>query len=209
MNLLVYCIYCLFRTMQNSESGRKINQAVNNTSRAVGGAISQAKGAFSSWWSSITTAPANSTGGTASGSGAGSDSSQVHSLSHIDEGIDGAAASQQPQEISVTFQNHKDEAELDVAGVSIHMASQICEESLEEAHESTDSSPQKSQGIVEIGREAELLDKVSQEHAATTTTPATTQAQSQPLRTGCGGDLAISSGTASAVERNNGDVFIV
>ncbi|KRF82475.1 late secretory pathway protein AVL9 homolog isoform X1 [Drosophila virilis] len=199
----------LAQTMQNSESGRKINQAVNNTSRAVGGAISQAKGAFSSWWSSITTAPANSTGGAAAGSGGGSDNSQVHSLSHIDEGIDGAAASQQPQEISVTFQNHKDEAELDVAGVSIHMASQICEESLEEAHESTDSSPQKSQGIVEIGREAELLDKVSQEHGATTTTPATTQAQSQPLRAGCGGDLAISGGTASAVERNNGDVFIV
>jgi len=45
------------RTMNNSESGRKINQAVNNTSRAVGGALSQAKGAISSWWSAITTQP--------------------------------------------------------------------------------------------------------------------------------------------------------
>ncbi|XP_023167958.1 late secretory pathway protein AVL9 homolog [Drosophila hydei] len=194
----------LAQTMQNSESGRKINQAVNNTSRAVGGAISQAKGAFSSWWSSITTAPANSTGGVASVSGAGSDSSQNHSLSNIEDSIDGAGPSQQPQEISVTFQNHKDEAELDVAGVSIHMASQICEDSLEEAHE----SPQKSQGIVEIGREAELLDKVSHGEPATTTTTQA-QTQSQSLRSGCGSDLALSNVASSTVDHNNGDVFIV
>lgn len=43
--------------MNNSESGRKINQAVNTTSKAVGGALSQAKGAFSNWWSSMTTPP--------------------------------------------------------------------------------------------------------------------------------------------------------
>lgn len=43
--------------MNNSESGRKINQAVNTTSRAVNGAITQAKGAISSWWSAITTQP--------------------------------------------------------------------------------------------------------------------------------------------------------
>lgn len=191
--------------MQNSESGRKINQAVNNTSRAVGGAISQAKGALSSWWSSITTAPANSTGGIASGSGAGSDSNQNHSLS-MEDSIDGAAGpSQQPQEISVTFQNHKDEVELDVAGVSIHMASQLSEDSLEEAQE----SPQKSQGIVEIGREAELLDKVSQGEPATTAMPAQAQTQSQSLRSGCGSDLALSNIASSTVDHNNGDVFIV
>ncbi|EDW07475.1 late secretory pathway protein AVL9 homolog [Drosophila mojavensis] len=195
----------LAQTMQNSESGRKINQAVNNTSRAVGGAISQAKGALSSWWSSITTAPANSTGGIASGSGAGSDSNQNHSLS-MEDSIDGAAGpSQQPQEISVTFQNHKDEAELDVAGVSIHMASQLSEDSLEEAQE----SPQKSQGIVEIGREAELLDKVSQGEPATTAMPAQAQTQSQSLRSGCGSDLALSNIASSTVDHNNGDVFIV
>ncbi|KAG4068657.1 hypothetical protein HA402_002348 [Bradysia odoriphaga] len=45
------------QTMNNSESGRKINQAVNTTSRAVGGALTQAKGAISSWWSAITTQP--------------------------------------------------------------------------------------------------------------------------------------------------------
>lgn len=43
--------------MNNSESGRKINQAVNTTSRAVGGALTQAKGAISSWWSAITAQP--------------------------------------------------------------------------------------------------------------------------------------------------------
>lgn len=43
--------------MNNSESGRKINQAVNTTSRAVGGALTHAKGAISSWWSAMTTQP--------------------------------------------------------------------------------------------------------------------------------------------------------
>ncbi|XP_025425138.1 late secretory pathway protein AVL9 homolog [Sipha flava] len=50
-------------TMESSRSGRKLNQAVQNTSRAVastgkvvGGAISQARGAVTSWWSNLTTA---------------------------------------------------------------------------------------------------------------------------------------------------------
>ncbi|XP_015515722.2 late secretory pathway protein AVL9 homolog [Neodiprion lecontei] len=52
----------LSHTMQNTESGRKLNQAMASTGRAVattgkavGGAISQAKGAFSNWWSILTT----------------------------------------------------------------------------------------------------------------------------------------------------------
>lgn len=40
--------------MNNSESARKLNQAVNNTSKAVGGAILQAKGVFSTFWSTFT-----------------------------------------------------------------------------------------------------------------------------------------------------------
>lgn len=43
--------------MNNSESGRKLNHAVNTTSKAVGGAFSMAKGAFSNLWSSMTTPP--------------------------------------------------------------------------------------------------------------------------------------------------------
>lgn len=49
-------------TMQTTEGGRKLNQAmvstgrvVATTGRAVGGAISQAKGALSNWWSNLTT----------------------------------------------------------------------------------------------------------------------------------------------------------
>ncbi|XP_076266193.1 late secretory pathway protein AVL9 homolog isoform X1 [Rhynchophorus ferrugineus] len=54
----------LTHTMQNTESGRKLNQAMTSTgravattSKAVGGAISQAKGAFSSWWSNLLVSP--------------------------------------------------------------------------------------------------------------------------------------------------------
>lgn len=54
----------LAHTMQNSEGGRKFNQAmastgraVATTSKAVGGALSQAKGAFSNWWSNLLISP--------------------------------------------------------------------------------------------------------------------------------------------------------
>lgn len=40
--------------MNNSESARKLNQAVNSTGRVMGEALSQAKGAFSSLWSTFT-----------------------------------------------------------------------------------------------------------------------------------------------------------
>lgn len=50
--------------MQTSDSGRKINQAmvstgraVATTSKAVGGAISQAKGVFSNWWTNLLVSP--------------------------------------------------------------------------------------------------------------------------------------------------------
>ncbi|XP_017010797.2 late secretory pathway protein AVL9 homolog [Drosophila takahashii] len=165
----------LAQTMQNSESGRKINQAVNTTSRAVGGAISQAKGAFSSWWSSITTAPPNASAAPATGANG----------QEGDAG-EGAAAS---QEISVTFQNHKDAED-----VSIHLAGQ---EEAHESHESHNASCEQPQGIVEIGREAELLDKADRQ-------PEEEEAKISAIRPGCGGDVA-----TSAVERSSGDVFIV
>jgi len=54
----------LAHTMQTTEGGRKLNQAmvstsrvVSTTGRAVGGALSQAKGALSSWWSNLTLPP--------------------------------------------------------------------------------------------------------------------------------------------------------
>ncbi|XP_026681239.1 late secretory pathway protein AVL9 homolog, partial [Diaphorina citri] len=55
-----------FSTMQNTEGGRKLNQAMMNTSKAVattskavGGAIAQAKGAVTTWWSSLTAIQTN------------------------------------------------------------------------------------------------------------------------------------------------------
>ncbi|KAI4461492.1 late secretory pathway protein avl9-related [Holotrichia oblita] len=54
----------LSHTIQNTESGRKLNQAmvttgraVATTSKAVGGAFSQAKGVFSNWWSNLLVSP--------------------------------------------------------------------------------------------------------------------------------------------------------
>ncbi|XP_043478388.1 late secretory pathway protein AVL9 homolog [Leptopilina heterotoma] len=44
----------LTHSMQNTESGRKLNQAMLTTGKAVGGALSQAKGAFSTWWNTLT-----------------------------------------------------------------------------------------------------------------------------------------------------------
>jgi len=43
--------------MQSTEGGRKINQAVANTGKAVGGAVTQAKGLISGWWSSFSQEP--------------------------------------------------------------------------------------------------------------------------------------------------------
>ncbi|XP_068158998.1 late secretory pathway protein AVL9 homolog [Drosophila tropicalis] len=187
----------LAQTMQNSESGRKINQAVNNTSRAVGGAISQAKGAFSSWWSSITTAPpaaaaANVSATATSSSSADTDAANLSS-SETSEAAEAAAG---VQEMTVTFQNHKDIEDLDLAGVSIHLSSSG---NLDLAHESRSLGQVGQQtGIVEIGREAELLDKSQTQQQ---------QQQSHTVRssTGCGGDAAV----PSSVDRTNGDVFIV
>ncbi|KAK3915824.1 Late secretory pathway protein AVL9-like protein [Frankliniella fusca] len=44
----------LSHTMQNTEGGRKVTQAVVSTGKAVGGALNQAKGALSNWWSNLT-----------------------------------------------------------------------------------------------------------------------------------------------------------
>ncbi|XP_023309531.2 late secretory pathway protein AVL9 homolog [Lucilia cuprina] len=174
----------LAQTMQNSESGRKINQAVNNTSRAVGGAISQAKGAFSYWWSSITTTPNNS------------------ASPSLDSGNATEAITTRGQEISVTFQNNSNEDKIEV-GISVHTEEGVVYKKINE-NESNQSTPinkatnnsqeeklidsaeelmeenqldkikpnpntnenqtinpetQPRRGIVEIGKEAEVLDK--------------------------------------------------
>lgn len=47
----------LAHTMSTTEGGRKVTAAVASTSRAVGGALSQARGALSGWWSALTAPP--------------------------------------------------------------------------------------------------------------------------------------------------------
>uniref|UniRef100_A0A0A9XSC0 UDENN domain-containing protein n=1 Tax=Lygus hesperus TaxID=30085 RepID=A0A0A9XSC0_LYGHE len=47
----------LAHTMQTTEGGRKLIEATSSTGRAVGGAIIQARGALSNWWSNLTTPP--------------------------------------------------------------------------------------------------------------------------------------------------------
>lgn len=52
----------LSHTMQNTEGGRKVTQAVVSTGKVVGGAINQAKGALTNWWSNLTTNQVTGTG---------------------------------------------------------------------------------------------------------------------------------------------------
>ena len=40
----------LQHTMQTTDGGRKLNQAVAFTGKAMGGALNQAKSTFNSWW---------------------------------------------------------------------------------------------------------------------------------------------------------------
>ncbi|XP_054727701.1 late secretory pathway protein AVL9 homolog [Anastrepha obliqua] len=198
------------QTMQNSESGRKINQAVNTTSRVVGVALSQAKGTFSTWWSSITTAP---TQAVTPAVGGGGDADASTATAQLQE--------QQQQEISVTFQKHVDDPER----VNIHIEGEkktttdigsntsssgsekpidsaeeldedeivlnnktMAEDNANDADNMSAQQQQLQQGIVEIGREADILDKPK---AAPLPTPT------------CGTDVA------NETPRGNGEVFIV
>ncbi|KAL0280455.1 UNVERIFIED_CONTAM: hypothetical protein PYX00_001736 [Menopon gallinae] len=43
------------QAITNTESGRRINQAVTSTGKAVGGAIVHARGALTHWWNTLTT----------------------------------------------------------------------------------------------------------------------------------------------------------
>ncbi|KAL5275565.1 AVL9 family protein [Megaselia abdita] len=110
-------------SMHNTESGKKINQAVNNTSKAVGGAISSAKGALSSWWNSMTTQNKDS-------EERQSDESSTPPEEYHDNGIEDSLSSDEGEMI-----DEKQEPQVSV----------------------------RNDGIVEIAREAELLDKTKSE----------------------------------------------
>lgn len=108
--------------MHNTESGKKINQAVNNTSKAVGGAISSAKGALSSWWNSMTTQNKD-------GDGRQSDEfSTPPEEYHDSNGIEDSS-----DEDNIIVEKEKPQVTVE------------------------------SDGVVEIAREAELLDKTKSE----------------------------------------------
>lgn len=198
------------QTMQNSESGRKINQAVNTTSRVVGVALSQAKGTFSTWWSSITTPPTQAAAPAEVGDG--ENSTAVSVKPSMEQQL-----TEQPQEISITFQKNiedPDRVNIHIEGEKkmictgsnasssgsekpIDSAEELGEDEVVldnknmsgEADSQTDiSGEQLQQGIVEIGREADVLNKPK---AAPLQTPT------------CGTDVA------NETPRDNGDVFIV
>uniref|UniRef100_A0A182R271 UDENN domain-containing protein n=1 Tax=Anopheles funestus TaxID=62324 RepID=A0A182R271_ANOFN len=130
------------QTMQNSESGRKLNQAVTNTSRAVGGALTTAKGAFSSWWTSFTAPP---------------------------QGGQLAEAAEQQQDTLPT-PDHDDEVQpqdhkstIDQTARTNSAESMLPEATTPEVKHVIQtaelSSHPASNSVVEIGREAELLDR--------------------------------------------------
>lgn len=146
--------------MQNSESGRKLNQAVNSTSRAVGGAISTAKGAFSTWWTSITaavpasqpqseSAQANNAQNNNNNSSSGHDSDSSDSdgfVGHEDESDSNYSDSDQSQS-----DNNRNVGKLPDA----------CKDSPVKPSEivTAEHMLEKSNNIIEIGKEAEILDR--------------------------------------------------
>lgn len=122
--------------MNNSESARKLNQAVNNTSKVVGEALSQAKGAFSSFWSTFTTPNANAP----SGDNAGETPPKVD------------ATNFEPKEVTEPKE-----------GVIKQIAKKFHNNDLSLKQEK-DTGPNRG-GIVEIGREANTLDSNRQNEA--------------------------------------------
>lgn len=160
-----YIFAChFFRTMQNSESGRKINQAVNNTSRAVGGAISQAKGAFSYWWSSITTNPTSAANSSTGGETTSDD-----------------ANSSRPQEISVTFQNNANEDKIEV-GISVHTEEKVTNKRQSLSEEIKSPQDEKQIDSAEELMEENQLDKIRPVTGTTETEACNLKTESQPSR---------------------------
>ncbi|XP_055846944.1 late secretory pathway protein AVL9 homolog [Episyrphus balteatus] len=131
-------------SMQNSESGRKINLAVTSTSKAVGGAISQAKGALSNWWSSVTTAPPSTTP---------ANPPQNSAIFHTD----GSDAETNDADSEEANSPNKKKPEI-ISNIPENLVTEKLEK-LDSAEESVEDETQKrAEGIVEIAKEAELLD---------------------------------------------------
>lgn len=121
----------------------------------TGGAISQAKGAFSNWWSSITIPSTQLTSSSVISGNCGDSTGKQNPSGDI----------KLPEEVSVTFQNKSTE-EITV-GNNIHVDGKPVEysqnfqensETITVATQAVDSNTQP-EGVVEIGKEAEILNK--------------------------------------------------
>lgn len=137
--------------MNNSESARKLNQAVNTTSKAVGGAILQARGAISNFWSSFT-APTTVTATPVS-----SDSSN-DSQPDFDSDSETIAAngSRKAQTQSETNKNGKNKA--GVEQLEENFKRLDSDKPIVNLKEEKDTGADVKHGIVEIGHEANALD---------------------------------------------------
>lgn len=120
--------------MNNSESARKLNQAVNNTGRAVGEAFSQAKGAFSSLWSTFAAPPSVAAPVVVGGDNNSKGQIKATTIDTTD-----------PKEITEARE-----------GVIKNIAKKFHNSDLNLKQEKEAAT--KSDGIVEIGREAGTLD---------------------------------------------------
>lgn len=117
--------------MNNSESARKLNQAVNTTSKAVGGALSQAKGAFSNFWSTFT-APTVT----------------ANTISSDDLRIP-----------TIITENESEQISTEVDGVAKQSPKKIQDNELNSTlKEEKDIGSKVNDGVVEIGREANIID---------------------------------------------------
>ena len=118
--LTTFFFLSLCRTMNNSESGRKINHAINTSSRAVGGALTHAKGAILNFWSAMTTQPTLYNE---------DDTLNKRNLECEDESID--------------------DTNLDANGCNV----------MNDSKEEHFHSQENHGGVVEIGREANFIDR--------------------------------------------------
>lgn len=152
------------QTMQNSESGRKLNQAVNSTSRVVGGALTTAKGAFSTWWTSITAAvPAAQQAQipTAQNDGAQSNNNSTTDDTSEDSDADVEAAEEDESE------DYSEEEDEDENSQSKNDRNNVLKKRLEAENrantprqiETAEPTLEATNNIIEIGKEAEMLDR--------------------------------------------------
>lgn len=140
--------------MNNSESGRKLNQAVNTTSRAVGGALSHAKGALTNWWSSLSTNNTNATDGGLGGGGKINNGTALNDYDTIDNGqqnktLNNCVENADQNQMKNFNENNKRNGDVDNTKIDF--------ESLKMQPEFTNQSNDNVGGIVEIGIEAMVL----------------------------------------------------